>query len=48
VIYAPRLHELILPLTLIVLAGLFLVQQAAAISKAFGPVMLAWFSTWCC
>ena len=44
-VYAPRFHEAILPLTLIVLAGLFAVQRlgTTGIGKAFGPVMLIWF-----
>lgn len=46
-VYAPQLHELILPLTLVVLAGLFAVQRfgTGGIGKAFGPVMLAWFGS---
>ena len=45
-VYAPQLHELILPLTLVVLAGLFAVQRfgTGGIGKAFGPVMLVWFT----
>ena len=46
-VYAPQLHDLILPLTLIVLAGLFAVQRlgTGGIGKAFGPVMLLWFGS---
>ncbi|MCV2350837.1 potassium transporter Kup [Paucibacter sp. Y2R2-4] len=46
-VYAPQLHDLILPLTLVVLAGLFAVQRfgTGGIGKAFGPVMLAWFGS---
>ncbi|MCV2353187.1 potassium transporter Kup [Paucibacter sp. B2R-40] len=46
-VYAPQLHDLILPLTLIVLVGLFAVQRlgTGGIGKAFGPVMLAWFGS---
>ena len=46
-VYAPRFHDAILPLTLIVLAGLFAVQRlgTTGIGKAFGPVMLVWFIT---
>ncbi|MCV2358154.1 potassium transporter Kup [Paucibacter sp. TC2R-5] len=46
-VYAPQLHDLILPLTLIVLACLFAVQRlgTGGIGKAFGPVMLAWFGS---
>ncbi|MBA4343996.1 MAG: potassium transporter Kup [Methylibium sp.] len=44
-VYAPQFHAAILPLTLLVLAGLFAVQRlgTAGIGKAFGPVMLVWF-----
>jgi KUP system potassium uptake protein len=46
-VYAPQLHELILPLTLIVLACLFAVQRlgTGGIGKAFGPIMLLWFGS---
>jgi KUP system potassium uptake protein len=46
-VYAPQLHDLILPLTLVVLAGLFAVQRlgTGGIGKAFGPVMLLWFGS---
>ncbi|MBT9504355.1 MAG: potassium transporter Kup [Burkholderiaceae bacterium] len=45
-VYAPQFHDLILPLTLVVLTGLFAVQRfgTGGIGKAFGPVMLAWFA----
>ena len=41
----PEYHDAILPLTLIVIAGLFAVQRfgTGGIGKAFGPVMLTWF-----
>jgi len=44
-VYAPQFHEAILPLTLLVLAGLFAVQRmgTGGIGKAFGPVMVLWF-----
>ncbi|ALT79304.1 potassium transporter Kup [Paucibacter sp. KCTC 42545] len=44
-VYAPEFHEAILPLTLLVLAGLFAVQRmgTGGIGKAFGPVMVLWF-----
>lgn len=44
-VYEPQLHDAILPITLIVLTGLFAVQRfgTGGIGKAFGPVMLAWF-----
>ena len=42
---APSLHHFVLPLTLIVLTGLFAVQRfgTGGIGKAFGPVTLVWF-----
>ncbi len=45
-VYAPEYHDLIVPLTLVVLAGLFAVQRfgTGGIGKAFGPVMLVWFA----
>jgi len=44
-VYEPQLHDAILPLTLIVMVGLFSVQRfgTGGIGKAFGPVMLVWF-----
>jgi KUP system potassium uptake protein len=46
-VYAPQFHDAILPLTLIVLTGLFAVQRlgTGGIGKAFGPVMMVWFVT---
>ncbi len=46
-VYEPQLHDAILPLTLIVMVGLFSVQRfgTGGIGKAFGPVMLAWFAS---
>jgi KUP system potassium uptake protein len=45
-VYAPQYDQLIVPLTLIVLAGLFAVQRfgTGGVGKAFGPVMLVWFT----
>jgi len=42
---APGLHAWIIPITLIVLAGLFAAQRfgTGGIGRAFGPVMLFWF-----
>jgi KUP system potassium uptake protein len=42
---APSLHHFVLPLTLVVLTGLFAVQRfgTGGIGKAFGPVTLIWF-----
>jgi KUP system potassium uptake protein len=44
---APRLTPMVVPLSLAVLVGLFLVQRkgTAFISNIFGPVMLLWFIT---
>ena len=46
-VYAPQYHDLIVPLSLIVLAGLFAVQRfgTASVGRAFGPLMLLWFTT---
>ena len=42
---APRLHEFIIPVTLVVLTALFAAQQlgTGGIGKAFGPITLVWF-----
>jgi KUP system potassium uptake protein len=42
-----RLTPLILPLTVVILVGLFWVQErgTASIGKVFGPIMLVWFVT---
>jgi KUP system potassium uptake protein len=44
-VVAPQLHEWVIPLTLVVLTGLFAVQRwgTGGIGKAFGPVTLVWF-----
>ncbi|MBB4843153.1 KUP system potassium uptake protein [Paucibacter oligotrophus] len=44
-VYQPQFHDAILPLTLLVLAGLFAVQRfgTGGIGRAFGPVMVLWF-----
>ncbi|RQO55912.1 potassium transporter Kup [Paucibacter sp. KBW04] len=44
-VYQPQFHDAILPLTLVVLAGLFAVQRfgTGGIGRAFGPVMVLWF-----
>ncbi len=46
-VYAPQYHELIVPLSLLVLAGLFAVQRfgTALVGRAFGPLMLLWFTS---
>ncbi|MEY8876294.1 MAG: potassium transporter Kup [Leptothrix sp. (in: b-proteobacteria)] len=42
---APSLHAYVVPLTLLVLTGLFAVQRfgTGGIGKAFGPITLVWF-----
>ncbi len=44
---APHLHPFIVPITLIVLFGLFWAQSKGTevVGRFFGPVMLLWFST---
>ena len=44
---APHLHPFIVPITLVVLFGLFLAQSKGTdvVGKFFGPVMLLWFGT---
>jgi len=43
---APELTRFIVPVTLIILTGLFVAQKrgTGAMGRAFGPVMLVWFS----
>jgi KUP system potassium uptake protein len=44
---APGLGALIVPITLVILVGLFLIQKrgTAAVGAIFGPVMLCWFAS---
>src|SRR6516225_2332279 len=44
---APRLTPMVVPISLVILVGLFLVQRkgTAFIANIFGPVMLLWFIT---
>jgi KUP system potassium uptake protein len=44
---APALKSFVIPVTLLVILGLFLVQRhgTARVGALFGPVMLVWFST---
>ncbi len=44
---APGMKSYVIPVTMIVLFGLFFVQRhgTAVVGTAFGPVMLVWFST---
>jgi KUP system potassium uptake protein len=43
----PKLHQYVLPLTVLILLALFAVQPAgtARIGRAFGPIMALWFVT---
>ena len=45
-VVAPQLHAFVLPVTLIVLTGLFAAQRfgTGGIGRAFGPVTLVWFA----
>ncbi len=42
----PSFESLIIPLTAVIIVGLFLVQRrgTAAVGRAFGPVMIVWFA----
>src|SRR5579864_1672882 len=44
-IYAPQLQHAVVPLTVVILVGLFLIQRngTSFIGGLFGPVMLLWF-----
>ncbi|WP_454763701.1 potassium transporter Kup [Cupriavidus campinensis] len=44
-IAAPGLSQFVLPITLVILAALFLIQRSGthAVGKLFGPIMLVWF-----
>jgi KUP system potassium uptake protein len=44
-VVAPALHTAVLPITLVVLTGLFAVQRfgTASVGRAFGPITLVWF-----
>ncbi len=44
-VYAPHLGRLIVPLTVVILAALFLIQRRGTsfIGAIFGPIMLVWF-----
>lgn len=45
-VVAPELHELVVPITAVIIVGLFSVQRrgTATVGRLFGPVMLAWFT----
>ncbi|RCS59282.1 potassium transporter Kup [Parvibium lacunae] len=44
---APSFHPYILPTTLVILVGLFLMQRhgTATVGKLFGPIIVVWFTT---
>jgi KUP system potassium uptake protein len=44
-LYAPQMSHAVVPLTVVILAGLFLIQRngTSFIGGLFGPVMLVWF-----
>jgi KUP system potassium uptake protein len=46
-VVAPQSQHLVLPLTIIILLGLFFFQQhgTAKVGRIFGPVMVVWFAT---
>ncbi|MBV9532070.1 MAG: KUP/HAK/KT family potassium transporter [Bradyrhizobium sp.] len=46
-VYAPQLEHAVLPLTVAILVGLFLIQRRGTgfIGVLFGPIMLVWFIT---
>lgn len=46
-VISPRMHEWVLPLTVLVLAGVFISQRAGTerIAAFYGPLMLLWFGS---
>jgi KUP system potassium uptake protein len=46
-VVTPTLHRWVVPITLAILTGLFLVQRRGTdrVGKMFGPVMIVWFAT---
>jgi KUP system potassium uptake protein len=44
---APSVHELVVPITAVIILGLFLLQRlgTGAVGRLFGPVMAVWFTT---
>ncbi len=46
-VVAPQSQHLVIPLTVVILAGLFFFQQhgTAKVGRIFGPVMVVWFAT---
>jgi len=45
--YSPKLEPYVIPFTLVVIAGLFLIQKhgTAKVGALFGPVMVVWFAS---
>ena len=45
-VVAPRLGELVVPITAVIIIWLFLVQRrgTAAVGRLFGPIMIVWFT----
>jgi KUP system potassium uptake protein len=46
-VVAPRLGELVVPITAVIIIWLFLVQRrgTAAVGRLFGPIMIVWFAS---
>jgi KUP system potassium uptake protein len=46
-VVTPTLHRFVVPITLVILTGLFIVQRRGTdrVGKMFGPVMILWFGT---
>lgn len=44
-VVAPQLEQFVVPMTILILLGLFLIQKrgTAAVGVLFGPIMVAWF-----
>ncbi len=45
-VLTPKLDSAVVPITLVILTGLFLAQRAGtgAVGKVFGPIMIVWFA----
>ena len=46
-IAAPQLHSFVVPITIVILIGLFAIQRhgTARVGALFGPIMVIWFTT---
>ena len=46
-VLAPKLKDAVVPITLVILTGLFMAQRAGtgAVGRVFGPIMIVWFGT---